>query len=63
MASIDLRTEAKQIVDGLSDETLSIAVGLLTALKAQKPIGTSRPANGLSMGTSSHRLGARRIFR
>ncbi len=38
MASIDLRTEAKQIVDGLSDETLSIAVGLLTALKAQKPL-------------------------
>ena len=38
MASIDLRTEAKQIVDGLSDETLSIAVGLLTALKAQKPM-------------------------
>ena len=38
MATFNLRTEAKQIIDGLPDETLSVAVGLLTALKDQKPL-------------------------
>jgi hypothetical protein len=37
MATIDLRTEAKQILDGLSDESLTVAVNLLTALKNNQP--------------------------
>ena len=36
MATVDLRTEAKQILDGLSDESLTVAVNLLTSLKNQE---------------------------
>ncbi|MCZ6676840.1 MAG: DUF6247 family protein [Candidatus Poribacteria bacterium] len=36
MATIDLRTEAKQILDGLSEESLTVAFGLLKALQNQK---------------------------
>jgi hypothetical protein len=38
MATIDLRTEAIQILSALSEESLPVAVGLLTALKNHKPL-------------------------
>lgn len=37
MTTVDLRTEAKQILDGLSEESLTVAFGLLKALQNQKP--------------------------
>lgn len=37
MTTVDLRAEAKQILDGLSEESLTVIVGLLQALKNQKP--------------------------
>jgi len=37
MATVDLRMEAKQILNGLSEEKLTVAFDLLTALKNQKP--------------------------
>lgn len=37
MTTVDLRTEAKQILDGLSEERLTVAVDLLTALKNLSP--------------------------
>ena len=33
MATVDLRTEARQMLDGLSDESLGVVVNLLTSLK------------------------------
>lgn len=33
MATVDLRTEAKQILDKLSDEILGVAISLLVSLK------------------------------
>ncbi len=33
MATVDLRAEAKQILDGLSDESLGVVVSLLISLK------------------------------
>ena len=36
MATVDLRTESIHILSGLSEESLPIAFGLLTALKNQK---------------------------
>ena len=33
MATVDLRTEAKQILDKLSDESLGVAISLLVSLK------------------------------
>lgn len=38
MTTLDLRTEARQILDGLSEESLTVAVGLLTALKNHQPL-------------------------
>ena len=37
MTTVDLRTQAKQILDGLSEESLTVALGLLQALKNQTP--------------------------
>ena len=36
MTTVDLRTEARQILDGLSEANLPVAVSLLTALKKQE---------------------------
>lgn len=36
MATVDLRTEAKQILDGLSDESLGVVVKLLSSLKKRE---------------------------
>jgi len=36
MATVDLRTEAKQILDKLSDESLEVVVNLLSFLKNQE---------------------------
>ena len=36
MATVDLRVEAKQILDGLSDESLEVVVSLLSSLKNQE---------------------------
>ena len=33
MATVDLRKEARQILDGLSDESLGVVVSLLSSLK------------------------------
>ena len=37
MATVDLRTEAKQILDGLSEKRLTVAFDLLKALKNHRP--------------------------
>ena len=33
MATVDLRTEAKQMLDKLSDESLGVVISLLSSLK------------------------------
>jgi len=38
MTTVDLRTQAKQILDGLSEESLTVAFELLKALQNQKPL-------------------------
>lgn len=37
MTTVDLRTEAKHILDGLNEERLTVAFDLLTALKNHQP--------------------------
>ena len=36
MATVDLRTEAKQILDKLSDESLEVVISLLSSLKKRE---------------------------